>query len=213
MRPYYRDDLVTIYHGSAAEVMDGMNAGSVDFVFTDPPYPKEFDAVWDDLGIGAMHVLRDGGHLLTLLGHYQVPRVIDALRDAGLDYRWLCILPNQNQPIMHGWNVKVCFKPILWFTKGRGAVTPRLMVDNLTARRGSFATAKNAHIWGQPVMAEPILALTDPMDTILDPFAGSGTTLVAAKDMGRRAIGIEMDEAHCEMAANRCRQDVLGLVV
>lgn len=61
----------------------------------------------------------------------------------------------------------------------------------------------------QQLVNKCIAATTSPGDVVIDPFAGSGTTLVAAKQMGRRAVGIEISEKYCEIAVSRLAQDVL----
>lgn len=64
-----------------------------------------------------------------------------------------------------------------------------------------------------PLMFELVQQFTDPGDLILDPFMGSGTTLLAAKNLGRRAIGIEVNEQYCQIAVQRLRQMTFGFGV
>ena len=65
------------------------------------------------------------------------------------------------------------------------------------------------HPTEKPVSLVAALLDKSPPGVVLDPFMGSGTTLRAAKDMGRKAIGIEIDERYCEIAANRMAQECL----
>ena len=71
-----------------------------------------------------------------------------------------------------------------------------------------------AHPCPRPIDAMRYLVqmFCPPGGTVLDPFMGSGTTLVAAKSTGRRGIGIEIEEKWCVLSIDRCRQEVLGLV-
>lgn len=64
--------------------------------------------------------------------------------------------------------------------------------------------------WPYEIAARAIRLSTWPTELVLDPFCGSGTTLRAAKDLGRRAVGVDVDEASCEIAALRCSQEALN---
>lgn len=204
--PYFQAENVTLYLGDAREILPEIEP--VDLVFTDPPYPHEFDHVWDILAEEVPAAMKEGGNLLTYCGHYQVPRVMDALRKT-LSFHWLCIQNNAGgiNPIMHGFGVKVNFKPVLWFRKGRW-VKRSILDDNLG--RLSKQWSKKLHPWAQPMVAAPILKLTPENGTVLDPFAGSGTTLECARLCGRMGIGIEIDERTCEKAATRLSQSLLS---
>ena len=76
----------------------------------------------------------------------------------------------------------------------------------------TVSCVRNNHPTVKPLKLMEYLITLSGGQTILDPFMGSGTTLVAAKRLGRKAIGIDIDEHSCEIAANRCRQMVLALV-
>lgn len=65
------------------------------------------------------------------------------------------------------------------------------------------------HEKGVPLLGKMILPSTNENDLILDPFMGSGTTLVAAKQLSRKAVGIEISEKYCEIARERLKQDML----
>ena len=210
MKPYYEQDGIRIYHGDAAEVCADLGPVA-DVVITDPPYPAEFDHVWDILGGPVVDSMKPDTFLTTLLGHYQLPRVIDAL-GRRLRFYWLAITENNQCPIMHGYRVKVNYKPCLVYANGK-PVPRRVWRDNfLVANQvGRLAESRNAHKWGQTptCFQEPIDAFSEPGGVVLDPFLGGGSVLVAARDMGRRGIGIEIEERTCEIAANRLAQGVL----
>jgi len=106
---------------------------------------------------------------------------------------------------------------IYWFDGG----THRWNQDSVShmtvwriAQFGSFGTARGG-ITGHPcafpteIPLRCIKATTSESDLVLDPYAGSGTTLIAAKQLGRRAIGIEIEEKYCEVAARRLSQEIL----
>lgn len=206
MKPYYEDESVTLWHGDAREILAELPEGSVDLVLTDPPYPAEFLPLYGVLGEQSARLLRSGGHLVSLCGHYQVPDVFDLIHPH-LRYWWLGGMSHTSKQRLPGKWVAAAWKPAVWYVKDRRlAGDVECPVDLMPSSKD-----KGSHEWGQGIewFNHWITRLTKPDDLVLDPFAGSGTTLRAAKDNGRRAIGIEIDERHCETVARRLAQDVL----
>ena len=205
MKPYYHDDWVTIYHGHCGDVIvkNVTEWGNIDLVLTDPPY-----------GLGDKW---QGGKAKWPLHHGQM--AWDASRVEGLAE---IIKIGRQQivwgghlyplPIGRGWLVWDKLERNDAFTSGQGELAwtnleqpVKIFRKHLTA---IMSTGK-VHPTQKPIQLMTWCMKFTDGGTVLDPFMGSGTTLRAAKDLKRRAIGIEIEEKYCEIAARRMSQEVL----
>ena len=224
MKPYYEHAGITIYHGDCREAM-AMFSGSVWFgsLITDPPYGID---IGDADQRGGEHGLAKGAYAsyLDSYDNYMrvvVPSIETALklckRGAVFSGPHFHELPKPSAlggvhcPAGSGrssWGYKT-FLPVLLYGQD-----PDL---NKGAKATSITSTEAAPSNGHPCPKPDgwmrwIVGLASAAgDLILDPFAGSGSTLVAAKNLGRRAVGIEIEERYCEIAARRLSQEVLPL--
>jgi DNA modification methylase len=209
VKPYYQDDLVTIYHGDCREWMPG-----ADVIVTDPPY-----------GLAYRHGARKGGVRLgmdekSIVGD-EVPFDPSIVLHLGLP----TVMFGANHfadrlPPSRGW--------LVWDkrdgTSSNDQSDAELAWTNVLGvarvfsarwsgahRTGREQGERRLHVNQKPVALMAWVLGFVPPGVVLDPFMGSGSTLVAAKELGRRAIGIDIDEHHCLNAATRCAQGVLGL--
>ncbi|MDE2022075.1 MAG: site-specific DNA-methyltransferase [Patescibacteria group bacterium] len=203
MKPYFEDESVTIYHGDCREVLPTL--APVDLVLTDPPYGVGFEYVShvDSLEsrrelIGFLVPWVQRNAQMGILPSCQINQLRWIYTNHPPD--WLiCWYKGSPGHVAHvGFND---WEPLLVYGKTRGLQ----MHDYFYAR----PDPPNGHPCPKPLIwASWMLARIDAK-TVLDPFMGSGTTLRAAKDLGRKAIGIEIEERYCEIAAKRMAQGVL----
>ena len=207
LAPYYERDGITVYLGDCLEVLPTLEA--VDHVITDPPYNvgKDYGAWKDNLpeceyaafiaGV-AQHVqtarsqawLAPKKHIRLFLNVFPEAHIVVIKRGAG-------------GPLRGGWSDQFDFlvttgKPLrVWRDLWEDI---RLKGEGYFFREDDFG---HPGYTPAPIPTRTISLFTDPGETILDPFMGSGTTLVAAKQLGRRAIGIELEERWAEVAVKR----------
>ena len=195
----YRDQIVT---GDARELARALPDESVDLIFTDPPYPREFLPLYGWLAKEAARVLKPGGSCFALAGHYYLPDVIDQMRQH-LDWHWACCLYQPtvtNSYRCFPRRVDVYWKPLLWFTKGR--YTGPFIMDGFN----STAPDKQHHAWGQSERyVRQFLERQDRSAILLDPFTGGGTVPAVCKQLGRHYVAFEIDAETATLARERVR--------
>ena len=190
MRPYYEADGITIYHGDSREI--GHTIEGACAVVTDPPYgvsyrqPRKCAGRQSIQGDEAWNFTRPG-----------IPFVVWGANNSSdySDCGWLV------------WDKKRYGKDL--FGDGELAATNaikgvRVFVSRWDRQHGDGWTG--SHPTEKPVGLMQWCLGFVPDGLILDPFAGGGSTLVAAKAMGRSAVGIEIEERYCEVAAERLAQ-------
>ena len=207
MTPYYQDDLVTIYHGDCREWMP-----EADVIVTDPPYGLPGEDAQECAG-----VIRSASPAVSLVfsdwrsGHIYgaLPAKVGELI---WEYGWISggrarvksgVLPTHNTIHCFGDQSRLAFLTGTVIKRQPGFSSPR---------HCSWAN-KTGHPYEKPLPLMRYLIAGVHGETILDPFMGSGSTIVAARDLGRKSIGIEIEERYCEIAATRCSQEVLGLAI
>jgi ParB-like chromosome segregation protein Spo0J len=192
-----------VRHGDFREVVKDLADDSVDLVFTDPPYHREYLPLYGELAREAARFLKPGGSLVCYLGQYQIHEVC-ALVTPHLRLWWtLCCLHTGQSARMTEYGVVVKWKPMLWFVKGtRG--DKETMVEDLVSSRQE----KDVHDWQQGLAeaAYYVDKLTPPGGFVFDPFCGGGTTAVAAKRTGRRWLTCDTDGACVPLARRRIHE-------
>lgn len=226
MKPYYEHGGITIYHGDCREILRGLCS---DVVIADPPYNagKEYGEETDDRRdeaayskwmVEVLNGCSDAsmGNVLWFPGTRNVWRVSEWLARTTL------------KPLrMLAWHKKefagdkwrngpaMCWEPIIWASHATEPKWNRIFGtggrDLLVVNATHGNPYAEVHPCPKPIQVMRwLISLFAPQEgEVIFPFAGSGTGLKAAKDLGRKAIGIEIEEKYCEIAAKRLSQEVL----
>lgn len=185
--------------GDFEKVLADIPDGSIDCIITDPPYPYEFIDTWSKLSLFAKRVLKPNGYCITYSGQMNLPEVIKRMSE-NLDYYWTFAVYHEGQTqIVNGVNLICRWKPVLIYQNGKKKL-PNTFQDYFISEKRE----KDGHDWQQSKSGVSYLIemFTNEGDSIIDPFAGSGTTLIVGRKMNRNVIGAEIDEQSYNIAKN-----------
>jgi len=177
---------------------------SVDHIVTNPPYTDDDLELWSDFARFAERVLKPGGYCIAYCGKMFLNDHMARL-DEHLDYYWTLGIDLENGTEVYSHQLRGGYRPIVIFQKPSFEAPDDFIGSDLIDGSGR---EKDDHEWQQSVgeMTTIIEWLTEPGDTVLDPFAGSGTTLIACLETDRRAIGIEKEEEHVDKIHERLEE-------
>lgn len=232
IEPFYMEDGIVVYHAKCEDVLPQLEVGSFAACITDPPYGESYVTnyrtwVTEHIArpiVGDDHIpveiigdlvplIRDTGALYWFGTDDVITPFKIAATEAGLNERTTLVWDKGNWAsgdLEGDWASRCEY--IAWAAKGRHLLRGGRPNNLLAYAREVAATRVVYHSCQKPVslMEKIIEHSTDPGDLILDPYMGSGSTLVAAKNMGRRCVGIELDEGHCVNATKRLAQGVFS---
>ena len=195
-------ELNQIYTGDARELAKAIPDESVDLIFTDPPYPKEFLPLYGWLAEEAGRILRPGGWLFAYGAGEYLPDHLSRL-GKHLNYFWVFVLlHNDGHPRMWHKRLFSGYKPVMVYTKGHPKLNPWKTTVYIDAKDKRF------HKWGQGIILplKMLEMLTGPDGIIFDPMCGGGTVPAACKMLGRRWLAFEIDPDTAEAARRRVAQ-------
>ena len=234
--PYYQDDWVKLYHGNCLELADLWTVADV--LVTDPPYgiawsrngisrTSRADRAAGTYVRHQRHNASDAGILNDTNTHARDEALALWAGRPAFVFGSL-LLP----PPLGTKQVAIYAKPkdagqltaisgiardveaiylLGAHTSGGGGRSAIFRTNAVTVGAAGGLAQRHQHPHVKPLDVLEALITVAPPGIIADPFAGSGSTLVAAKALGRKAIGVELDERYCEIAARRLAQDVLDL--
>lgn len=209
-QPYYRDESITLWHGDVRDLMDEVTA---DVLLTDPPYGIAYksgsrrDTLAASIKGDQDTSLRDavlvwwGDRPALVFGTWRIPR------PDGTKARLIW----DTKGALGMGDLSIPWKPSDQevYVLGKGFVGRR--DNNVLSCAPVQSMARNGRHHPHEKPVDLLVRLLDkcPPGVILDPFAGSGSTLVAAKMVGREAVGIEIEQSYCDIAVQRLAQDAL----